>query len=107
MTIYLDTEFKCHVTSSEGYTAVETNDFDGKCDAYIEGYRYVPEGSTWTREDGVDFTGKMIAPWRNYNDLRDSQYNYMETELVKANENIAELDSAFLDMAYENIVGEE
>lgn len=41
-TVYLDTDFKCYVTSGEGRTQVETDTFDGKCDAYIEGYRHIP-----------------------------------------------------------------
>lgn len=69
MTIYIDTDYKCHVSTAEGLTAVETDAFDGKCPAYIEGYRYVPSGSTWTREDGVEFQGEMISPWKPWNEL--------------------------------------
>lgn len=54
-------------------TAVETDFFDGKCKSYIEGYRFVPAGQTWTREDGQVFTGEMIAPWRDYAILSEFQ----------------------------------
>jgi hypothetical protein len=50
--------------------------FDGKCDAFIEGYRCVPEGETWTRADGEVFRGEMIAPWKNYTGLYIAQLEY-------------------------------
>ena len=51
MTIYIDSDFKSHVNNSVGYTAVETDFFSGKCAEYIEGYRFIPAGETWTRAD--------------------------------------------------------
>ena len=65
-TIYIDEQYHCHVTDDGTMTAVKTGFFDGKCDAFVEGYRLVPEGESWTRSDGAVFTGEMIAPWRNY-----------------------------------------
>lgn len=44
MMIYINTDFKCHTVAGDGMTAVETTAFDGKCVAYIEGYRFVPAG---------------------------------------------------------------
>ena len=76
-TIFLDSEWKCHV--SNGGTIkeiIETDFFDGKCDAFIEGYRFVPGGETWTRSDGVVFTGEMIAPWKDYSELDSAQRAY-------------------------------
>lgn len=75
-TIYIDSDFKCYTTSGEGLTAIETDAFDGKCDAYIEGYRFIPSGQTWTREDGVVFTGEMIAPWKPWAELDAAQREY-------------------------------
>lgn len=75
-TIYLDTDFKCHVSPSSGYASAETDAFDGKCSAYIEGYRFVPSGQTWTRSDGVAFTGEMIAPWKPWAELDAAQREY-------------------------------
>ena len=72
-TIYIDSKFKCHTTDDGTMTAVETDFFDGKCKSYIEGYRFVPAGQTWTREDGQVFTGEMIAPWRDYAILSEFQ----------------------------------
>ena len=72
-TIYIDTEFKCHITDDGTMTAIETDFFDGKCDAYIEGYRFVPGGAVWEKEDGSVFQGEMIAPWRDYAELERAQ----------------------------------
>lgn len=75
-TIYIDTEFKCHITNDGTMNAVETDFFDGKCDAFIEGYRFVPAGESWTREDGEVFAGEMIAPWVNFEELDAAQRKY-------------------------------
>lgn len=75
-TIYIDSEFKCHTASAEGLTAIETDAFDGKCDAYIEGYRFIPSGQTWTRADGAVFTGEMIAPWKPWAELDATQREF-------------------------------
>ena len=75
-TIYIDTEFKCHITDDGTMTAVETDFFDGKCDEYIEGYRFVPDGEVWEKEDGSVFRGEMIAPWRDYAELERAQMAY-------------------------------
>lgn len=75
--IYIDSEFKCHTTNPDGiYQAVETDAFNGKCTAYIEGTRYVPPGMEWTREDGKAFRGEMVAPWvdSRQRDAAQSQY---------------------------------
>ena len=81
MTIYLDSDFRCHLTDDGTRQAVETDYFDGKCDTYIEGYRFVPAGERWTRPDGVIFTGEMIAPATDWTELDADQRQY-ERELV-------------------------
>ena len=80
MTIYIDRDFKCYTESAAGRTAVETDAFDGKCRQYIEGYRFVPSGQNWTREDGAVFRGEMIAPWRPYEILAEFQALYEEEQ---------------------------
>ncbi len=83
-TIYVDSDYCCHTTNPDGtYTAIETDIFGGKCDAYIEGYRFVPDGKTWVREDGTVFKGEMIAPWKPYSELAAYQLQY-ETMLAEA-----------------------
>lgn len=71
--IYIDTEFKCHVTDDGTMTAVETEFFDSKCAEFIEGYRFVPDGAVWETEDGSVFYGEMIAPWKDYSELERAQ----------------------------------
>ena len=88
MTIYIDNDYKCHTSLADGLTAVETDFFDGKCRQYIEGYRFVPAGKIWTREDGQVFIGGMVAPWRPYEILVELQSIY-EEEQNKATEEIA------------------
>lgn len=85
-TIYIDSDYKCHVTDDGTMVAIETEFFDDKCDTYIEGYRFVPSGASWTRDDGTVFTGEMISPWRNYNELDAAQRDYEIDLLKSANE---------------------
>lgn len=91
-TIYIDSEFKCHVNNNGTMTAVETSFFDGKCAEFIEGYRFVPHGENWTRSDGVVFTGEMIAPWRPYSELNAAQRRYEKQLLAEYAEALAILE---------------
>ena len=84
MTIYIDDDYKCHTSHGDGLTAVETDTFDGKCRQHIEGYRFVPAGQSWTREDGQVFEGEMIAPWRDYAILAELQTLYEEEQAKQA-----------------------
>lgn len=83
-TIYIDADFKCHIDNAAGRTAIETEAFDSKCDDYIEGYRFVPNGETWTREDGTVFTGQMFAPWKPSHELEVAQREYERQQLADA-----------------------
>lgn len=84
--IYIDSEYRCHITNDGTMTAVETSFFDVKCDAFIEGYRYIPAGEVWTREDGVTFSGEMVAPWKPYSELAaaQAQFEADQAELAAA-----------------------
>ena len=86
MTIYLDSDFRCHLTNDGGMTAVETDAFDGKCTSYIEGYRIVPAGESWTRPDGEVFRGEMVAPAEDYGALAKAQEQYERDEAAYAEE---------------------
>lgn len=92
--IYIDTDFKCHITDDGTMAAVETDFFDGKYSAYIEGYRYVPSGSTWIREDGVEFHGEMIAPWLPYEELDAAQREYERQQIIAYEAALAEIEAA-------------
>lgn len=86
-------------------TEVETGFFDGKCPAYIEGYRFVPDGKTWVREDGIMFQGEMIAPWKPWEELDDAQRAYERQLLEEANAQNAQLletMAAMVEEVYES-----
>lgn len=88
-TIYIDSDFKCHTTNDGTMTEIQTDFFDGKCANFVEGYRFVPCGESWTREDGVEFTGEMIAPWTDYSELDAAQRAYEQEQLADAENALA------------------
>lgn len=96
MRIYIDNDCKCHVSPGEGLTAVETDFFDGKCRQFIEGYRFVPAGQSWTREDGEVFHGEMIAPAEDSRILEAAQSAYEEAMATNADA-LAALDALGVD----------
>ena len=77
MLIYIDNDCKCHVANPDGtMRAFEVPFFDGKCQTFIEGYRYVPLGERWVKPNGTFFRGEMITPWKDYNELEKAQMQY-------------------------------
>ena len=83
MTIYLDSEYRCHLTDDGTRRALETKAFDGKCASYIEGYRYVPPGEAWTRADGAVFRGEMVSPVEEHAGLAKAQRQYELDEALR------------------------
>lgn len=79
MTVYIDKDYKCHGEPASGLRAFEVAALDGKCKRFVEGYRYVPAGETWMREDGAVFAGEMIAPAEDYSTLVAAQAQYEES----------------------------
>lgn len=88
-TVYLDADFAVHLESAEGYAPFETDFFDDACDTLIEGYRIVPEGQTWTREDGKVFSGLMVTPL-NWSDVLEAA----QGEYEKGQAALAEIERA-------------
>lgn len=88
-TIYIDSEFKCHITNDGTMTAVETSAFDGKCDTFIEGHRFVPKGEIRTNEDGDEFAGEQVTPWKDYDELDAVQREYERERLADAENALA------------------
>lgn len=80
MTIYIDDDYKCYTSAAEGRRAIETNEFDGKCPEWVESFRLVPEGETWTREDGEEFRGEMAAPWKDLGNAYAAQTAYVTAQ---------------------------
>ena len=93
-TIYLDSDYKCHISGDDTMTAVETAAFDGKCDTYIEGYRFVPGGKTWVREDGVEFSGEMVAPWKPWQVLEEARREYERQLILEYEAALQEIEEA-------------
>lgn len=96
-TIYIDTDYKCHLADDGSMTAIETTFFDGCCDEYIEGYRYVPAGETWTREDGEEFTGEMICPWVDWATLDVAQREYEREQYAELKAQLAAIEEVYAD----------
>ena len=94
MTIYIDGDYKCYVSEADGRRAVETNYFDGKCTEFIEGYRYVPSGETWTRTDGQAFSGEMIAPWKDLSEAYAAQAAYVTAQNTQYEAALTEIEAA-------------
>lgn len=93
MTIYIDSDYKCYVSASDGRRAIETNDFNGKCPEWIESYRFVPEGETWTREDGEVFTN-MAAPWKDLSEAYMAQTAYVTAQNTQYEAALTEIEAA-------------
>lgn len=87
MTFYIDDDYKIHLTNPDNtYEEVSYDGdfFDDKCNEFIEGFRFVPEGRTWTRWDQEEFPGIMIAPHTNIIYLDQAQARYIKEQLDDA-----------------------
>ena len=94
MTIYIDSDYICHTSNADGRRAFTVGFFDGKCKYFIEHYRYIPAGETWTRADGEIFTGELLTPAVNYSIIEAAQSAYEE-----AQEQIDMLTECVLEMS--------
>ena len=95
MTIYIDSDYKCYVSAAEGRRAVETELFDGKCPEWIESYRFVPDGDTWTREDGEEFAGaEMMSPWKDLGEAYVAQAAYATAQNAQYESALTEIEAA-------------
>lgn len=93
MTVYIDTNYRCHPAPAQGLRAVETEFFEGKCPVFIEGYRFVPQGEVWRRGDGMAFHGPMLAPVRDCDLLTAAQqiYEALSPEINELRERLQRL----------------
>ena len=94
MTIYIDSDYKCHVSAAEGRRAVETDAFNGKCPEWIESFRFVPADETWTREDGEEFRGEMAAPWKDLGEAYAAQTVYVAAQNAQYEAALTEIEAA-------------
>lgn len=93
-TIYIDVEFKCHVTNDGTMTDIETEFFDGKCDVFVEGYCY---------DDRNGYI--QIYPWKPYKELDAIQREYEKQLIMQYETELAELDAALLEAQYQILTG--
>ena len=84
MKIYLDSEYCCHLKNDGTMREFDLEMFDGKCQTYIEGYRYIPPNESWLRNDGVRFFGETVAPFVEYRLREQAQFNYEKEDLLNA-----------------------
>lgn len=94
MTIYIDSDYKCYVSAADGRRAVETDAFNGKCAEWIESFRLVPAGETWTRGDGEVFTGEMLAPWKDLGEAYAAQTVYLKQQTEQYEAALTEIEAA-------------
>lgn len=76
MKIYIDNDYKCHISNDGTMREFDVPFFDGKCPEFIEGYRYIPPGERWVKPNGEFFRGEMISPWKDHNELWAAQAKY-------------------------------
>lgn len=84
MKIFVDAEKHCHTTNPDGtLREVETDFFNGKCVAYIEGYCY-------------DDTKGCIAiyPWKPYSELDSAQRAYEKQQITEYESALSEIETA-------------
>ena len=93
MTIYIDNDYKCYVSAADGRRAVETDEFNGKCAEWIESFRLVPEGETWTRGDGEVFTN-MVSPWKDLGEAYAAQTAYVTAQNTQYESALTEIEAA-------------
>ena len=98
MRIYLDEGFHCHVAPGEGLTVAETDFFEGKAPEVVAGYRYIPAGKRWVREDGRVFSGEMAAPWKPWEELDAVQREYERERYETLTAQNAEYEAALSEI---------
>lgn len=94
MKIYIDSDYKCHTAPGDGLTEVQSSFFDEMAPNCIEGYRFVPEGKIWTREDGMEFHGEMIAAWVDCGKLDATQNAYNAERITELESTLAEIKAS-------------
>lgn len=97
MTIYIGNDYRCHVSNDGTMREFDVPFFDGKCAAFIEGYRYVPSGERWTRGDGQTFKGEMIAPCRDYSQISEIQ-SAVDRAQTQSQQTITEYEQALTEI---------
>lgn len=107
MKIYIDADYKCHISNDGTMREVEFDEdelfvfFRNKCNEFIEAYRYVPFGEEWTRDDGEVFIGEMFSPWNLTDEVVEAQRIFEVAQIAKLTEeakntvSLSEMDEAY------------
>lgn len=94
MTIYIDSDYKCYTADADGRRAIETDAFDGKCEEWIESFRYVPAGETWVKPNGEMFRGEMVSPWKDLGEAYVAQTAYVTVQNTQYEAALTEIEAA-------------
>ena len=94
MLVYIDNEYKCHVSDDGTHRAFDVQFFDGKCTEWIESYRFVPEGETWVKENGEMFRGEMVSPWKDLGEAYAAQTAYVTAQNAQYEVALTEIEAA-------------
>lgn len=96
MIIYIDDEHKCHTSNENGtFRKFDISFFDDKCDEFIEGYRYCPEGESYINQYGRVYDGECIVPWKPYIELENAQREYEKQRLLEYKNMQLELNTSY------------
>lgn len=77
--VYVDSKGKCHATNQDGtFRAVYDPMFEGKCQAFIEGFCY---------DDSKGYV--QIYPWKDLDELEAAQREYEREKLADAENALA------------------
>lgn len=98
MTIYIDKDFRCFAEPGEGMEAVQTDFFDGKAPGYIDGYRFIPAGHSWTGEDGTVYRGEAAFPVTDWEALDKIQRVYERERYAAVAAQNAEYEAALSEI---------
>ena len=97
MKIYLDDDFKCHLTNDGTLREVETEWLDSYCNQFIEGCRYIPLGEQWTRDDGIVFNGECVLTFKDVDMLMLAQ-SAADSAQAQAQQTINEYEQALTEI---------
>lgn len=77
MKICIDDNYRCYPTNPDGtFREFDVPFFDGKCQTFIEGFRYCPPGESYTNDKGESFPGESWGAWKPYPELEAAQAQY-------------------------------
>lgn len=80
MKIYIDNEYRCHVSNDGNMREFDLPFFGGKCTEWIESFRLVPAGETWVKPNGEMFRGEMVSPWKDLGEAYAAQAAYVTAQ---------------------------